>query len=79
MRVAVTGAKGFVGKVLVQYLRNRGIEVVPIFRRENIINGKSYKVSEYTDIELMSSKLIGIDIVVHLAGLAHQDENKFSL
>jgi len=79
MRVAVTGAKGFVGKELVLYLRKRGIEVIPLSRRENIINGQSYKVSDYTDIELISSKLKGVDVVVHLAGLAHQDESKFSL
>lgn len=79
MKVAVTGAKGFVGKALVLYLKRRGIEVIPLSRQENAINGQCRTVSDYSDIELMSTKLTGVDVVVHLGGLAHQVEGAVSL
>ena len=79
MKVAITGANGFVGKALNLYLQDRGIETVLLSRQENIIHGQRCIVTDYSDIKKMQSQLLGIDVVVHLAGLAHQEEGASSL
>jgi len=76
-RVLVTGASGFIGKPLVAALLRTGYVVRVATRRsvsfpnsvdEVIIPDLAYPV-EWKPI------LRGIDIVVHLAGLAHTDES----
>ena len=79
MKVAITGANGFVGKALNLYLQERAIETVLLSRKQNIIHGQQCIVSDYSDIKKMQSQLLGVDVVVHLAGLAHQDEGAYSL
>jgi nucleoside-diphosphate-sugar epimerase len=55
VRIAVTGASGFIGQHLVAYLRGRGDEVVPIRRP--------------FDPQALVDRFLGTDAVVHLAGL----------
>jgi nucleoside-diphosphate-sugar epimerase len=79
MKVAIFGARGFVGKALMLYLKGRGIETVLFSRQESIVQGQRCIVTDYSDIKKMQSQLLGIDVVVHSAGLAHQVEGSYTL
>jgi nucleoside-diphosphate-sugar epimerase len=63
MKIAVTGASGFVGKALVTRLRETGHDVVPLSRSEGI---------GYEDLAEMTKRFEGADAVVHLAARAHR-------
>lgn len=62
VRVAVTGASGFVGQMVVPALRARGHEVRALDRAA---------VGDIAGVTDWGSRLAGSDVVVHLAGLAH--------
>ena len=61
MRIAVTGARGFIGRHLTEHLAGRGHEVVPVNRDDWDLT------SEVSPAALIS----GCDAVVHLAALVH--------
>ncbi|WP_308635955.1 TIGR01777 family oxidoreductase [Paenibacillus silvisoli] len=69
MKVAVTGGTGYVGKLLVQALLNRGDEVWVVSRFENKQNKKT-KLHYVTWSQLAESPVLleGIDGIVNLAG-----------
>jgi nucleoside-diphosphate-sugar epimerase len=73
MKVLVTGANGFVGLRLCQYLIAIGREVVPAVRRRTDIPNEKILTS---DAE-WTSALAGCDVVVHLAGRAHVMNDEF--
>jgi uncharacterized protein (TIGR01777 family) len=56
MKVAISGASGFVGSYLSSYLSKEGYEVVAISK------------DDYQDIDILSSKVLESDIVLNLAG-----------
>jgi UDP-glucose 4-epimerase len=65
IKIAVTGASGFIGKVLCSMLRSRGIEVVPIGRElldTSASNGSA---------KALGSSMAGAAAVIHLAARAH--------
>jgi nucleoside-diphosphate-sugar epimerase len=62
MRVAVTGASGFVGQALVARLRAGGHEIVALSRGEGV---------DYADAGVMTARFEGAQAVVHLAARAH--------
>jgi len=62
MKVAVTGASGFVGQALVAGLRAAGHDVVPLSRAEGV---------DYEDADAMRRSFAGCGAVVHLAARAH--------
>lgn len=62
MKVAVTGASGFVGRTAVAALRARGHTVVPLDRE---------RIGDIAAVSDWSSRVAGVDAVVHLAALAH--------
>ena len=62
LRVAVTGASGFVGQAVVPALRARGHEVLALDRAS---------VGDIAGFTGWNLRLAGSDVVVHLAGLAH--------
>jgi nucleoside-diphosphate-sugar epimerase len=67
MRVAVTGASGFIGRHLVEHLASRGVDVRPIVRPETPLEDAA-----------LASAFRGIDVVVHLAGVVSAiDERQF--
>jgi uncharacterized protein (TIGR01777 family) len=56
MKVAISGASGFVGSYLSNYLSKEGYEIVAISK------------DDYQDIDILSSKVLESDIVLNLAG-----------
>jgi nucleoside-diphosphate-sugar epimerase len=71
-RVAVTGATGFVGSILVQELDQRGIPTLALLRDETSIPGiECAVVGDLAQATNLASTLRGSDCVVHLAGRAH--------
>ncbi len=77
MRVLVTGATGFVGRHLCEYLAARGYQVRAAVRSvqqgEGLRSGLEWtaigEIGAHTE---WASALEGVDYVVHLAGHAHQ-------
>jgi dihydroflavonol-4-reductase len=68
MRVAVTGASGFIGRHLVEHLVSRGVDVGPIVRPETPLEESA-----------LASAFNGVDVVVHLAGVVSAiDERTFT-
>ncbi len=60
MKIAVTGAKGFIGSVLVPILSAAGHEVVPVDKALGV---------DISDSEALTDAFAGCDRVVHLAAL----------
>jgi len=68
MKVLVTGANGFIGRALCEYLQHAGHGVVAAVRRPcGMVN--EFVVGE--DGSVWAQALTGCDAVVHLAGRAH--------
>ena len=63
LRVAITGANGFIGRALADHLAAMGHATVCLARRYGVI---------YTDIDDLARRLDGAHAVVHLAARAHQ-------
>jgi nucleoside-diphosphate-sugar epimerase/ferredoxin len=61
-RCAVTGATGYVGKAIAAYLREQGLEVIPL-AREVIGAGREYSLEGPVTPETLK----GIDLLVHAA------------
>lgn len=68
MKVLVTGANGFIGRTLCEYLEHAGHEVVAAVRRPSGM-ANEFVVGECGSVWLQA--LSGCDAVVHLAGRAH--------
>ena len=62
MKIAVTGASGFLGRALVPALRSRAHEVVALDRAA---------IGDIAAVADWPARLAGMDAVVHLAALAH--------
>lgn len=76
MRVAITGATGFIGRNLVPALQGSGHDVVGIGRspmgREALAASRGrYEVTDYSRDDL-ARKLVGVDAIIHLAGRRSQ-------
>lgn len=71
MRIAVTGASGFIGTELLSELNNTGAEIIGLTRE---IGGKSdsanlrWQATDYT-VDSLTNALSGVDVVIHLAGV----------
>ncbi|MBT6113867.1 MAG: NAD-dependent epimerase/dehydratase family protein [Candidatus Marinimicrobia bacterium] len=73
----VTGASGFVGTVLCNSIR-RSDDVLRLLVRKIIpnIDGEQFVFKNANDID--QDAFLGVDIVIHLAGYAHDTSNKKS-
>jgi nucleoside-diphosphate-sugar epimerase len=68
-KILVTGASGFIGINLIKYLLSKSLNILPFSR--------SYGL----DYEKISSSFIddqGVEVIIHLAGKAHDLKNKFN-
>ncbi|KAF7788275.1 hypothetical protein PRUB_a2897 [Pseudoalteromonas rubra] len=73
MKVIITGAAGFIGKHLQQFLSNSGFEIIPIVRNKGIAGCEGHECLTYEEFyRLDKNDLQGVDAVVHLAGAAHK-------
>jgi nucleoside-diphosphate-sugar epimerase len=72
MKIAITGAGGFIGKELVSYLSTRGHEILRL-QRESI----SGPMDRFFDMRSEHSipDLTGIDILIHTAYIKHDAQN----
>jgi nucleoside-diphosphate-sugar epimerase len=74
MRCVITGASGFIGRNLCSALSDRGYIVLPWTRRN-----KLFDIAESIDastIEQWQGQLRNVDVVIHLAGIAHRLNNQ---
>jgi UDP-glucose 4-epimerase len=60
MKVAITGPSGWVAKALIASLNTEGYEIVTVSR------------AELNDPNALQTRLVGVDVVVHLAALVHK-------
>jgi nucleoside-diphosphate-sugar epimerase len=70
MRIAVTGATGFIGQNLCRHLHKRGHEVVALVRSpapELEADGIGVRIGDVTDAASLAAGFQGADAVIHLA------------
>jgi nucleoside-diphosphate-sugar epimerase len=80
MKVVVTGASGFLGRYLINVLRDSGHEITAASRSRVEIPGIFYAPSpELGPCADWRDTLQGVDAVVHLAGRAHVTSEKANL
>jgi nucleoside-diphosphate-sugar epimerase len=72
MRIAVTGAGGFVGRELLHRLREGGYTAIPFVRRAAGLPGEIVTGAlEDADISTLARHLDGVDAIAHLAARTH--------
>ncbi len=75
MRVMVTGASGFIASAVIQKLKARNYEVVPIYRSQKSI-GHRGGICDFKKLLSMDDWLplvSGIDIVINCAGILREN------
>jgi dihydroflavonol-4-reductase len=65
--IAVTGANGLLGRIVIDTLRNQGLNVTGIVRQVPVLPG--FRYGDLHDPDSLTDALRGFDIVVHAAGL----------
>jgi nucleoside-diphosphate-sugar epimerase len=70
MRVVVTGASGFVGRVLMQRLNQSGLDVWAVVREDGLFEKEILLDLALSNEEELCEKLIGTDCIIHLAANA---------
>ena len=68
-RILLTGGTGFIGKTLLNHLNNLGYDIRLLSRKK--IEGFESFIIDFSSDELKEEMLNSIDIVIHLAGYAH--------
>ena len=69
MKIAVTGATGFIGKALVREAGSRGHEVVALYRGSPPASGPA---ARWEELETWLEASEHVDVVVHAAALRHR-------
>jgi NADH dehydrogenase len=70
MRIAITGATGFVGTHLTSRLESEGYELLLIARRSK--NDARFRISDLSDTEQLQELFTGCEAVAHCAGINRQ-------
>ncbi|MCK9434512.1 MAG: NAD(P)H-binding protein, partial [Candidatus Cloacimonetes bacterium] len=68
MKIAITGANGFVGSTMLTRFHQKGFEPVAIVRKAFHANGVITRVVDYSDISSLAAAMSDVDILVHNAG-----------
>ena len=84
MKIAVTGASGFIGRALIDHAIFIGFEVVALTRTPNAISLESNSCFashcvDYSHTSKLIKVLSGCDAVIHLVGRAHSFSDSSSL
>jgi nucleoside-diphosphate-sugar epimerase len=71
--VALTGATGFIGRYLLSELPKRGYRLRVLLRRPSTVplDSASAVIGDLARAQNMSEALVGVDAVIHSAGIAH--------
>lgn len=74
MKIAITGASGFIGRNLSGYLRDRGHRVIPLVRSAQKLevlqaSGLNPQVADVTERSALKTAFKDVEIVIHLAAL----------
>lgn len=72
MKLLVTGANGYLGKALCPLLIEQGHALTTLTRHPFPQMGADNQVIDWSDINALKHSLIGQEVVIHLAALAHQ-------
>ena len=73
MKCLVSGATGFIGRLLCQQLADRGDTVIPLSRSGSPLpDGTPTLARDLAAGDLEPDLLRGVEVVFHLAGIAHQ-------
>jgi len=70
----VTGANGFIGSHLIEYLLERGDKALAMVRKTSNLDNLAgvdveFRYAGLSDVEALTSAMEGVDIVYHVAGL----------
>ncbi|WP_411272848.1 NAD-dependent epimerase/dehydratase family protein [Daejeonella sp.] len=75
MKIAITGANGFVGAALCRYFYKRGHEIIAIGNQEKP-NQNLLKIAQYIPADITGTMdLIEADVCIHAAALASDTDN----
>ncbi len=69
MNVLITGATGFVGKNLIEYLKDKDFNIFALVRKNYDFSDKNIKIIKGDLFNLSNLKKIDFDVVIHIAGL----------
>jgi len=82
MKIAVTGASGFIGKNLCKYLGAKGHEVFAVVRSDD--KGNAFRnpnircrIADVCQVESLETAFEDVDVVVHLAALFNHPEHSW--
>lgn len=76
MKILITGATGFVGKHLVSLLAEQGHQLLLATRRQTTSSLATVVIDNIDTFEHWDRHLQGIDVVIHLAAMVHQMNDK---
>lgn len=71
-KVLLTGANGYIGSHLVRAILEKGYELTTLTRAPFPIDNTGNKVVVDYDVSALKDVLVGQDVVIHLAAMAHQ-------
>jgi len=76
VKCLVSGATGFIGRELCQQLAGCGASLVALSRRGgSLFDGTATHAVDFVSQQLDARLLQGVEVVFHLAGIAHQQAN----
>src|SRR3989344_2759150 len=72
-RILITGASGFLGSELVKFLPKSYVVMALVHRKSLVQPPNNVKVihGDINNISFWKKELLGVDVVIHLAGITH--------